>query len=278
MKENTSTIEESARLPSIISWLLEVCASVGRATLYGAQSVGACTLFILKFLMCLFTKPFYFKQLLDGLLNIGFYSVPLIGMTAVFTGAVLALQSYTGFSRFSAEDSIPTVVVLSITRELGPVLTGLMVAGRISSSIAAEIATMRVTEQVDALVTMSVDPIRYLVVPRVLAGLIVFPLLTLLADSIGILGGYAVATDVLSFNKVAYLRNTMEYLEKWDVVSGLIKSVIFGFIVTMCGCYIGISSERGARGVGLATINSVVAASILILLFNYLTTSVLFDR
>jgi phospholipid/cholesterol/gamma-HCH transport system permease protein len=123
-----------------------------------------------------------------------------------------------------------------------------------------------------------VDPIRYLVVPRVVAGLIVFPLLTLLADSIGILGGYTVATDVLDFNKTAYLRNTMEYLEMWDVVSGLVKSVIFGFIVTMCGSYIGISSQRGARGVGLATINAVVSASILILLFNYLITSILFNR
>jgi phospholipid/cholesterol/gamma-HCH transport system permease protein len=278
MKENTSAIESAPRTANYIVWPLEVCASIGRATLYYAESVGKCTLFILKFFRCLFTKPFYFRQLLDSLLNIGFYSIPLIGMTAVFTGAVLALQSYTGFSRFSAEASIPTVVVLSITRELGPVLTGLMVAGRMSSSIAAEVATMKVTEQIDALITMSVDPIRYLVVPRVVAGLIVFPLLTLLADSIGILGGYTVATDVLDFNKTAYLRNTMEYLEMWDVVSGLVKSVIFGFIVTMCGSYIGISSQRGARGVGLATINAVVSASILILLFNYLITSILFNR
>jgi len=251
---------------------------IGRGVLVFSREVGEFFVFVLNSIRFAFVRPFYFKQFFKSILDIGFFSVPVVGLTAIFTGAVLVLQSYTGFSRFAAESAIPTVVVLSITRELGPVLTGLMVAGRMGSSIAAEIATMKVTEQIDALVTLSVNPIKYLVSPRVFAGVLVFPLLVLIADSIGIMGGYIVATDVLSFNKVVYLDNTMEYLETSDVVSGVIKAAIFGFIVTVCGCYSGISSKRGAYGVGAATINAVVMSSILILFFNYITTGILFNK
>jgi phospholipid/cholesterol/gamma-HCH transport system permease protein len=251
---------------------------VGRGAIAFSTEVGRFSNFVLNAIRYAFMPPFYFKQFFKSILDIGFYSIPIVGMTAVFTGAVLVLQSHTGFSRFSAESSIPTVVVLSLTRELGPVLTGLMVAGRMGSSIAAEIATMRVTEQIDALVTLSINPIKYLVTPRVLAGVLVFPFLVLIADSVGIMGGYIVATDILFFNKTVYIKNTMEFLEINDVVSGLIKSVIFGFIVTICGCYSGISSNKGASGVGIATINAVVMSSILILFFNYITTGILFNK
>lgn len=251
---------------------------LGRAVLLFTTEVGKFAMFVMEAVRYAFVRPFYFKQFWRSLLDIGFFSVPIVGMTAVFTGAVLVLQSHTGFSRFAAESSIPTVVVLSLTRELGPVLTGLMVAGRMGSSIAAEIATMKVTEQIDALVTLSINPIKYLVTPRIIAGIIVFPLLVLIADSIGIMGGYVVATDVLDFNKTAYIKNTIEYLERDDVVSGLIKSLVFGAIVTLCGCYSGISSKRGASGVGIATINAVVVSSILILFFNYITTGILFTK
>ena len=251
---------------------------LGRGVILFAQEVGSFSIFVSNAVCYAFVRPFYFRQFFRSILDIGFFSVPVVGLTAMFTGAVLVLQSYTGFSRFAAESSIPTVVVLSITRELGPVLTGLMVAGRMGSSIAAEIATMKVTEQLDALVTLSVSPIKYLVTPRIIAGVLVFPLLVLLADSIGIMGGYIVATDILYFNKTAYLKKTMEYLETSDVTSGIIKAAIFGFIVTVCGCYSGVSSKRGAYGVGIATINAVVMSSVLILFFNYITTGILFDR
>lgn len=275
MKESTFGSEIS-KIFGFASIILNFFTVVGRAVLYMFKAVGRFSIFIFTFFRYAFTSPFYFKQFFENLINIGFYSIPVIGLTAVFTGAVLVLQTYAGFSRFSAESSIPTVVVLSITRELGPVLTGLMIAGRIGSSIAAEIATMKVTEQIDALITMAVSPIRYLIIPRVWAGVISFPLLVLISDSIGILGGYIVATDSLGFNKALYLKNTAEYLEAWDIISGIIKATIFGFIVTVCGCYTGISSKRGAYGVGAATINAVVLASILILFFNYITTSILF--
>jgi phospholipid/cholesterol/gamma-HCH transport system permease protein len=190
---------------------------------------------------------------------------------------VLALQSYTGFSRFNAESAIASVVVLSITRELSPVLAGLMVAGRVGASIAAEIGTMRVTEQIDALTTLSVNPVKYLVVPRVLAGTLMLPILVLVGDIIGVYGGYIVSTKVLGFSAGSYLHQTWDVMEQIDVVSGLVKAAVFGFIVSLMGCYHGYNSGRGAQGVGAATTNAVVTASILILIFNYLLTQVFFS-
>jgi phospholipid/cholesterol/gamma-HCH transport system permease protein len=209
-------------------------------------------------------------------IDIGYYSLPVVGMTALFTGMVLALQSYTGFSRFSAEGAVATVVVLSVTRELAPVLAGLMVAGRIGASIAAEIGTMRVTEQIDALTTLSTNPFKYLIAPRLIAGTFMLPVLVLIADVIGVLGGYIVGVYKLDFGPVNYMNRTWEYLTADDVVSGLWKAAAFGFIVTLMGCYHGFNSERGAQGVGAATTNAVVSASILILIFNYVLTQFFF--
>lgn len=242
------------------------------------SQLGRLICFTFSSIRWVFSFPFYFRKLLESFVEIGFFSIPIVGMTAIFTGAVLVLQSYTGFSRFSAEHSIPTVVVLSITRELGPVLAGLMVAGRVGSSIAAEIATMRVTEQIDALFTLAVNPIKYLVVPRMLASIIVLPVLVLIADIIGIMGGYLVATEKLGFNRARYIDNTMQYLETDDVISGLIKAAIFGFIIAISGCYSGYNTKKGAEGVGVATINAVVMASVLILFSNYITTQILFRK
>lgn len=251
---------------------------IGQGTIGLSSKIGRFFLFIWNIFRYLFRMPFYFRQFFDNMLEIGFFSIPVVGMTAIFTGAVLVLQSYTGFARFSAESSIPNVVVVSITRELGPVLAGLMVAGRVGSSIAAEIATMKVTEQIDALYTLAVSPIKYLVIPRVLASVISLPLLVILADTIGIMGGYVVATEKLGFNRALYLKNTVSFLETEDVVSGLVKAAIFGFIIAVCGCYYGYNSSKGAEGVGKATINAVVMASVLILLFNYITTEIFFIR
>lgn len=255
---------------------MNVLAPIGRLTFDFLAAVGRLALFIWAAISGLLRPPFYFKQLGRQLVEIGYYSLPVVGLTAIFTGAVLALQSYSGFSRFSAESSIAIVVVLSITRELGPVLAGLMVAGRIGAAYAAEIGTMRVTEQIDALTTLSTNPYKYLVLPRLLAGITMLPVLVLVADIIGVFGGYLVSVHELGFNPSSYLKSTFEYLETKDVVSGLVKASVFGFIITLMGCYHGFHSKGGAQGVGAATTHAVVSASILILLSNYFLTSIFF--
>lgn len=253
-------------LASIGALFLAFLAATGRLVRFAGGAVAG-----------LFAPPFYPRMILRQIVYIGYFSLPVVGLTALFTGMVLALQSYTGFSRFNAESAIATVVVLSVTRELGPVIAGLMVAGRVGAAMAAEIGTMRVTEQIDALTTLSTDPLRYLVLPRLLAGLITLPCLVLVADIIGVFGGYLVAIYKLNFNAVTYLTQTERYLETIDVVSGLVKAAVFGFIVALMGCYYGYHSRGGAEGVGQATTQAVVSASILILLFNYLLTQVFFS-
>lgn len=197
-------------------------------------------------------------------------------MTAIFTGMAMTLQCYAGFSKFTAENAIPAVVMIAMTRELGPVLTALMVAGRLGASMTAEIGTMRVTEQIDALTTLSVNSYKYLVFPRILTGTILLPFLVFVDDVIGICGGYIVGVYHLNFNAANYIRNTFESMEVWDIFSGLIKGAVFGFIICLIGCYQGYCSKRGAEGVGRATTNSVVTSSILILLLDCILTFVLF--
>lgn len=259
-----------------MSYILRSLQAIGQIFVAFLSAMGAFFLFTLESLMHCFRPPFFFRQWGRQFFEIGYLSLPVVGLTAIFTGMVLALQSYTGFSRFSAESSIATVVVLSMTRELGPVLAGLMVAGRIGASIAAEIGTMRVTEQIDALTTLSTNPFKYLIVPRLWAGVIMLPLLVLAADTIGVLGGYLVATYKLGFNPAVYIKQTFTYLKAEDVNSGLIKAAVFGFIITLSGSYAGFNSKGGAQGVGAATTSAVVSASILILIFNYLLTAILF--
>ena len=244
---------------------LAFLATAGRLTLFSIDGVSHC-----------FRPPFYFRIIGRQMIEIGYFSLPVVGLTAIFAGMVLALQSYTGFARFSAEGAIANVVVLSITRELGPVLAGLMVAGRIGAAMAAELGTMRVTEQIDALTTLSTNPMKYLVAPRLIAGLTMMPLLVLVADVIGVYGGYIVAVYKLGFNPSLYLQNTWDFLKAHDVVSGLVKAGVFGFIVTLMGCYHGYNSKGGAQGVGAATTNAVVSASILILSFDYILTELFF--
>ncbi|MEY3196885.1 MAG: hypothetical protein RLZZ59_253 [Pseudomonadota bacterium] len=257
---------------------LSVCQNIGSRTLSFAESVGGFALFVGRALVGILLPPYDLKRVWQQIISIGFYSLPVVGMTAIFSGAVLALQSYTGFSRFSAESSIATVVVLSVTRELGPVLAGLMVAGRVGAAIAAEIGTMRVTEQIDALFTLSTDPIKYLVSPRVLAAAITLPCLVLIGDVIGVMGGYMVSIHKLDFNSANYIINTFKYLEKIDVVSGLVKAFVFGIIISTVSCYSGYNSGKGAKGVGSATTMAVVNSSILILLSNYVITELFFNR
>lgn len=256
---------------------LNIFQIVGAAILGFFEKAGALFDFIGRALYHCIVPPFFPAQLWRQFVDIGYYSLPVVGMTALFTGMVLALQSYTGFTRFNAESAIAGVVVLSVTRELAPVLAGLMVAGRVGASIAAEIGTMRVTEQIDALRTLSVNPFKYLIAPRVIAATIMLPVLVLIGDIIGIYGGYLVAIYNLGFNPVNYISQTWDVVETMDVVSGLIKAGAFGFIVSIMGCYHGFNSGRGAQGVGAATTNAVVSSSILILIFNYLLTQVFFS-
>ena len=255
-----------------------VLQPLGRAFLAGLETMGRLTLFTGRAVYYAVQPPYYWRLLLRQMVEIGYYSLPVVGLTAIFTGMVLALQSYTGFTRFNAEAAIPNVVVLSMTRELGPVLAGLMVAGRIGAAIAAEIGTMRVTEQIDALTTLSTNPLKYLVAPRLVAGLLMLPLLVAVADLIGVFGGYIVSIYKLGFNPATYIKNTVDFVEFLDVVSGLVKAAVYGFLVTLMGCYHGYHSKGGAQGVGAATTNAVVSASILILIFNYIITELFFSR
>lgn len=251
---------------------------IGRYFLDAFARIGKFIIFTFNAILLLFTGPLYLKNIFNQMVQVGYYSIPVVGMTAIFTGAVLALQSYTGFSRFSAEGAIATIVVLSITRELGPVLTALMVISRVGASMAAEIATMKVTEQIDALTTLSTNPIKYLVTPRIIATILVMPCLVIIADIIGIMGGYLISVYKLNFNSSIYLSSTFKYLEVKDVTSGLIKSIIFGLIISSTSCYYGFNSKRGAQGVGEATTNAVVISSLLILLSNYFVTETLFNK
>ncbi len=257
---------------------MQILATVGRAFLNFLAVVGRLAMFTGLTLKHGVRPPYYPRLILRQMIDIGYYSLPVVGLTAIFTGMVLALQSYTGFARFNAESAVATVVVLSMTRELGPVLAGLMVAGRIGASMAAEIGTMRVTEQIDALTTLSTNPYKYLVAPRLIAGLLMMPLLVAVADVIGVFGGYLVSVNKLDFNPANYLSKTFEFLETKDVVSGLVKAAVFGFVISLMGCYHGYNSKGGAQGVGTATINAVVSALILILVFNYIITEMFFAR
>ncbi len=255
-----------------------VLQPVGRAALAFLGAVGRLSFFALVSLSHCLRPPYYPRLILRQMIEVGYYSLPVVGLTAIFTGMVLALQTYTGFQRFSAESAIPNVVIVSITRELGPVLAGLMVAGRVGAAMAAEIGTMRVTEQIDALNTLATNPYKYLVAPRLIAGIAMMPVLVLVADIIGVFGGYLVSVHKLGFNPDSYLKNTIDFMEPIDVISGLVKAAAFGFLVTLMGCYHGYHSKGGAQGVGAATTNAVVSASILILCFNYFITELFFAR
>ncbi|TDK43006.1 MlaE family ABC transporter permease [Antarcticimicrobium luteum] len=257
--------------------VLSLLARLGRTVLAALSSVGRVALYAFSAISHIFRPPYYPRELLQALLNIGWLSLPVVGLTALFTGGALALQIYSGGARFNAEAVVPQIVAIGMVRELGPVMAGLMIAARVTSSIAAEIATMKVTEQIDALVTLSTHPMKYLTAPRLLAGLITVPVLVGVGDVIGIAGGYFVATENLGFNAAAYLKNTVDFLEGLDVVSSLVKGCVFGGIATLMGCYYGMHSGRGAQGVGAATKTSVEVAAVLILAANFLLTGVFFS-
>lgn len=261
-----------------MSMVLDFVAWLGRKALGFIEYIGELGLFALIGVSHIFRPPWYPRQFFRAIMEIGYFSLPVVALTALFTGMVLALQAFTGFSKFGAESAIATIVVLSITRELGPVLAGLMVSGRAGAAMAAELGTMRVTDQIDALSTLSTDPMKYLVAPRLLAGVVALPLLVVVADILGIMGGYLVSTMKLGFSTGGYLNATFNAIGPHDVIYGLIKAAVFGFVIALMGCFNGYRSRGGAQGVGAATTSAVVSASILILALDYILTQVLFVR
>ena len=220
--------------------------------------------------------PFEIKEWFRQMVRLGVDSIPVVFLTAMFTGMVLALQTYNGFQRVHAENFVGSVVALAMLRELSPVLVGLMVTGRVGSSMAAEIGTMRVTEQIDALEALATDPIHYLFVPRVIAGIVMLPFLVVLGDALGIGGGYLVAVKLMGANPVVYESNTYQYLVMNDIWSGLVKAAAFGLILTLTGCVRGYYTSGGAEGVGRSTTAAVVNASLIILLSDFFLTKLLF--
>ena len=250
---------------------------IGRTFLNGLAAIGRLTLFALQAVLSALQPPYYPRLIAKQMIEIGYYSLPYVGMTAIFTGMVLVLQTYTGF-KVAAESAMPTIVVISLTRELGPVLAALIVAGRIGAAMAAEIGTMRVTEQIDALSTLGTNPFKYLIAPRLIAGLTMLPLLVGVGDSIGIFGGYIVSVYKLGFNPGNFLKNISEAATFIDVFSGLVKAAVFGFTISLMGCYHGFNSKGGAQGVGKATTNAVATAMILILILDYIITELFFSR
>jgi len=224
----------------------------------------------------LFTTRLRFKQLFTQMMRIGVNSSTIIILSTLSSGFALALQSYAGLSRIGGEEMLGVIVAWGMTRELGPILTAIMVCGRSGSAIAAELGTMRITEQIDALRTLCINPFQYLIVPRVLAGALILPFVTIFGMFFGILGGYLFARANLTSSPEVYIVNIKNFLTLGDIAGGLIKSCFFGFILTFVGCYKGYRASGGARGVGRATTTSVVVGCILILVSNYFMSIMLF--
>jgi phospholipid/cholesterol/gamma-HCH transport system permease protein len=258
--------------------MLDWLAAIGRVVIGTCRVTGAVAWFGLIGLSHLLRPPFYLRLFLSAFVEVAYFSLPVVALTAVFSGMVIALQSFTGFAKFSAEAAIPGIVELSVLRELGPVLAGLLVAGRVGAAMAAELGTMRVTDQIDALTTLSTNPMKYLVAPRLLAATLALPLLVLVADTLGVAGGWLIGVVKLNFNSVLYLQRTAASLQFSDLSVGLVKAAVFGFLIALMGCYHGYNSRGGAQGVGAATTSAVVAASILLLAFDYVLTELFFAR
>ncbi len=252
-------------------------AAIGRVAIGLFAEIGAIATFALRGAFAWVSGPFYTREVLNAAIRIGFNSLPVVGLTAIFTGAALALNIYDGSLRFNAESFLPQILSVSIVRELGPGFAALMVAGRSSSGMAAELGAMRVSDQIDAMSTLAVDPFKYLISPRILATTLMMPFIVLVADILGILGGWVVAVFALEFEGATYIRNIDQFLTAEDVWTGLIKAGVFGFLISVAGCYYGFKSRGGAQGVGGATRSAVVASAVAILASNYVMTSLFVD-
>lgn len=251
---------------------------VGIQTLEVCDRIGQYAQFVFKIMVVFCTKRLKVSKLITQMENIGVDSFVISVLTGVFAGAVLTLQTYSAFVKFGSENMIGPVVAVSLTRELGPVLTGLMVTGRCGSGIAAEIGTMRITEQIDALETLCINVFQYLMIPRVFAGIIILPFLTMFSMFFGILGGYVIYVYWFGLNPIDFIDGIKNFLELSDITGGLIKSSVFGFILTTIGSFYGYYTHGGAKGVGISTTQCVVSASILILISNYFLALMLFEN
>jgi phospholipid/cholesterol/gamma-HCH transport system permease protein len=256
--------------------LAAVLDSFGTRVFRLIEDLGNIFVLLVQCVTWLFRPPSEIKNIVKQMEEVGINSLPVVMVTATFTGMVLALQSWSGFQRFQATSFVGSVVALSMTRELGPVFAGLMVSGRVGASMAAELGTMKVTEQIDALVTLATNPVKYLVVPRVVASTLVLPVLVIFADLIGILGGYFVSVYLLGANPYVYTDKTYQYLEFRDIYTGLVKAAVFGFLIALISCYNGFIAQGGAEGVGRATTRAVVASSMTVLVSDYFMTSFMF--
>lgn len=251
-------------------------SSLGRITGRFLQELGGMALLLGQSLLFLPRRPYRWRYFFRQLEFIGVKSLFIVILTGLFTGMVLALQAYYGLRKFGGESMLGAGVALSMTRELGPVLTSLMVAARAGSAMAAELGTMKVTEQVDALLAMAVHPVHYLALPRLLAGVIMVPLLTVISVFIGIVGGYFVGVILLGVNPGTYMQKMLEVVTADDLYNGLYKSVVFGLLLAVISCYQGLQASGGAEGVGLVTTRAVVLSAIAILIFDYIMTAMLF--
>ena len=256
--------------------IIRLLTYTGKGTLKFTEEIGRGFIMFWQTLTWCFRRPYNLRMIFQQMEAIGFNSLPVVIIMALFTGMVLAIQTYTGFKSFNAENFVGTVVALSVARELGQVLTGLIVSGRAGAAMAAELGTMRVTEQIDALVTLATNPVKHLVVPRFIAGLIVLPLLVIIADIISVIGGYLIAVYVLGANSVIYMRMTTEYIELNDIYGGLLKAGVFGVIISTVSCYKGFYTQGGAEGVGRATTGAVVLSMMFVLIANYFMAALLF--
>jgi len=249
---------------------------IGRALLRLLEELGRFFQMLGSAASWLIRPPYDVAELFRQMVRVGVDSIPVVFLTTLFTGMVLALQTFNGFKRFHAESLVGSVVALSLTRELAPVLTALMVTGRVGSAMAAELGTMRVTEQIDALTALGTEPVQYLVVPRVTASVLMLPLLVILGDFVGMYGGYLVAVQLLGANPITYIENSFQYLEISDVTSGIIKAAVFGLIFSLLACVRGYYTEGGAEGVGRATTRAVVSGSLSVLFADFFLTKLLF--
>ena len=248
----------------------------GRSVLSNVEEMGKILLLFISALTWMVRPPLKLRLIFKQMEFVGVKSIYVVVLTGTFTGMVLALQSYYGFKMFSAESLVGSTVALSMTRELGPVLTALMVTARAGSAMAAELGTMRVTEQIDALSVMATNPVKHLIVPRIIASVFMLPILTIVSDFMGILGGYFVGVTILNINEGAFVKNVTRYVDLDDLYNGLTKAAVFGLILSVIGCYKGFNTSGGAEGVGKATTEAVVLASVTILISDYFLTAIMF--
>lgn len=256
--------------------MFKLLYNLGESVISGIRQMGAMAIMLVSALSWTFIPPLRIRNIFKQMEFIGVKSIFIVLLTGLFTGGVLALQSYYAFRKFGGESLLGATVALSMTRELGPVLTSLMITARAGSAMAAELAAMRVTEQIDALAVMAVNPVKYLIVPRIVAGIVVVPILTVMDDFIGIVGGYIVGVGLLHINEGVFINKIIELVDLSDIFNGLFKSLCFGLLLTLIGCFKGYNAKGGAEGVGKATTEAVVISSVSILVGDYILTSLLF--